>query len=358
MTDRSEASSMISLTKTRTRFAIATFIAGTTSVALTSPTSAQPTLAPPITVQNGVPPGLVGPQFIATVEFTFGGDILPPGAGTVTKPMVFDPGSALTIVNRANAQRLGLIRADGTPDPALLGTEVLPARPGQPALPAGQIPFGGVVGGDVAWFSKAVTICALGSRDVGPFLQVCTPGKRIVFPITGRPDLMDLLGTNFVANMTTSVPTTYPDGSLSLFDPPANTPGTPPGTPPILSRKVRLLLEPTPPSLEGLTHERRFIENVGINGAGQGNFLLSGSPFTILSSVLASALGVTPTGTFDLFHEDPDVFRRLFVSGFVDDVDPGPFGVATVDLSIPTEEPGINMLFSDVPVLINPFATD
>src|SRR5436305_14800335 len=56
--------------------------------------------------------------------------------------------------------------------------------------------------------------------------------------------------------------------------------------------------------------------------------------------------------------ERPDIFSEMFLDGFFDNADPGPFSVVTISsFAIPTEEAAMDLIFDNLPVLINPFAT-
>lgn len=284
---------------------------------------------------------LVGPRFFANIQIKDGNDVLPPGAGTATKKFFIDSGSPLTALSRATAKELGLLKADDTDN----------------GFADGMVQFGGVGGGaGQANRSKKVSILGKGKQADGKTDQdknfKVTTNKRVVYPKKGQPDLPNLLGTNFLSNLGDTATTLDPSGAASFFDPRLKK------NPPIKIKFLKVSLVEEQGTFPDGLDPRRLIEDITLNSILGDFFLVTGSPFTIISTTLASSLGLSPTGTFDLFNNRPDVFRRLFVDGFLDESDPVPFNVLSIaTFAIPNEAGGF-INFQDVPVLVNPFNTD
>lgn len=287
----------------------------------------------------GQPAGLTGPDSHANVQLKDGADVLPPGGATATKKLVVDTGARGTTLSRADAKQLGLLKADDTDN----------------GFAAGDVKIGTAVVGapePTAHFSKLLSIMAKGKKADGTTDNDAAfkdaPNKRVVYPKKNEPDLESLLGTNFVSNLGTTRLTINPDGAASFFDAP----------PPVVPvRAIRLVEEILTPELVGAGLDpRRIVEGITLNDTVAADFfLVTGSPFTIISESLQLSLGLSAIGDFDLFNDAPDIFDRLMIDGFFGATDPGLFDIVSIDsFAVPTEG-GIDLIFEDVPVLVNPF---
>ena len=284
--------------------------------------------------------GLRGPRYFADLQLKDGAATLP-AAGAHTQRMEVDTGAPLTTLTRAAAKSFSLLKADDTDN----------------GFSAGNINLGGVGGGAIkAQYSKQLTFLAKGKRQNGTdaepnFTQV--NNLRVVYPKKDERDIDILLGTNYIAGLAGGAKfVANPDGSCTFAAPPP-----PPAPPKPVIRRTGLQLRGLPgwPDNSGVQY---IVPGISLNGGVRADFVLAtGSPYTVISSQLATALGAAKMGTYDLYNGDPEAFTVLVADGFFDDVNPGPLTVAMVSqLTIPTDD-GVGVSFSNVPVLINPFST-
>jgi hypothetical protein len=282
--------------------------------------------------------GLQGPRYHADMRLSDANGTMPTGGAVFTQRMEVDTGSPVTILTRAAATSFGMLMANGADN----------------GYRAANIQIGGVGGGGVAaQYSIQLSILAKGKlangMDAEPnFTQV--NNLRVVYPRMGQGDLNLLLGTNYIAGLAGGARfVANPDGSCTFAAPPAPPPG------PV--RRTGLQLRGLQPPADGFG-DQFLVPGLQVNALKAMDFVLvTGSPYTIVSTKTAAALKLSPMGIYDLYNGDPETFAALVSDGFFDNYNPGPFSVAMVSqLTIPTDD-GSGITYTNVPVLINPFAS-
>jgi hypothetical protein len=294
-----------------------------------------------------LPAGLAGPRYYANMQLKDGDASLPKGgADAYTLKMFVDTAAPGTTIPRADAKKFGLLKADDTDNGFQEPTEKIGDKP------PGEIDYSGAQGanGIRALFSKKLSVLAKGLKadmtdNDKDFKKV--DGLRVVYPKKGEPDLpAALLGSNFIDGAGKSQQLKG-DQSFFAFTLPADR-----------NKTIDLVEEPVS-SFDPVFPRRRMIDQIKLDGVGPESFYVAtGSPFTIISPSLALSLGLTPTGTYDLFHEQPDVFGTLFLDGFFGDSDPGPFDIVTINTFAIKTEGDMDFVFNNVPVLVNRFVTN
>jgi hypothetical protein len=285
--------------------------------------------------------GLEGPRYFADLQLKDGAATLP-AAGAHTQKMEVDTGAPLTTLTRAAAKSFSLLKADDTDN----------------GFRGGDVNLGGVGGGAIkAQYSKQLTFLVKGKKQDGTDAEpnfTSVNNLRVVYPKKGEKDIDILLGTNLIAGLAGGAKfVANPDGSCTFAAPP---PPPAPQKPVIRRSGLQLRGMPGWPDNSGVQY---IVPGISLNGVRADFVLVTGSPYTVISSQLATALGarVARMGTYDLYNANPEAFTVLVADGFFDDVNPGPLTVAMVSqLTIPTDD-GVGVSFSNVPVLINPFST-
>jgi PEP-CTERM motif len=297
------------------------------------------------------PAGLEGPQYWASVRLSNNAGSLPSNGVIATPHLLVDTGSRYTIASQNTAQGYTLVKPDGTDNGFMAGT----------------LRYGGGTGGAATNnYSTSLTVGAQGLQ-VNSNNPATSPNGfnlvlydrnvnsvnnlRVVYAVNGQRSLgiNGLLGTNYLSQVAQGQMVFSPASNLNPLYGAVSFQGMKDPDPVAL---VPTAASPDP-TLAGPLYS---INGVQVNNTTANFVLATGSPFTILSQSLASSLGLTSTGSFDINSDPaaPSLLQDVLVPDGFADGDTSNFGMTTLNSLVVTAEDGVQFTFSNVPVLINP----